>query len=93
LINWLRVELLLEAGDRGQRAAGHEGLSQALRYVGHRWQISIHWIRHTTLTWVERNFGFAGVRPSDLLVSVMASTRADCSFGLGRAQFLEGDLN
>jgi integrase/recombinase XerC len=22
-------------------------------------QISTHWIRHTTLTWVERNFGFA----------------------------------
>jgi len=22
-------------------------------------QISMHWIRHTTLTWVERNFGFA----------------------------------
>ena len=22
-------------------------------------QVSAHWIRHTTLTWVERNFGFA----------------------------------
>ncbi len=22
-------------------------------------QVSMHWIRHTTLTWVERNFGFA----------------------------------
>jgi hypothetical protein len=22
-------------------------------------EISTHWIRHTTLTWVERNFGFA----------------------------------
>jgi integrase/recombinase XerC len=22
-------------------------------------QISTHWLRHTTLTWVERNFGFA----------------------------------
>jgi len=22
-------------------------------------QVSTHWIRHTTLTWVERNFGFA----------------------------------
>jgi len=22
-------------------------------------QISTHWIRHTTLTWVERNFGYA----------------------------------
>lgn len=34
----------------------------------------------------------AGVRPADLIVSVVASTRADWSFGLGRAQFLEGDL-
>ncbi|MFG2042963.1 hypothetical protein [Dactylosporangium sp. NPDC048998] len=22
-------------------------------------QVSIHWLRHTTLTWVERNFGCA----------------------------------
>lgn len=33
-----------------------------------------------------------GLAPSDLIVSVMESTRADWSFGLGRAQFLEGDL-
>jgi site-specific recombinase XerD len=25
-------------------------------------QISMHWIRHTTLTWVERNFGYAVAR-------------------------------
>lgn len=25
-------------------------------------QISTHWLRHTTLTWVERNFGFAVAR-------------------------------
>lgn len=25
-------------------------------------QISTHWIRHTTLTWVERNFGYAITR-------------------------------
>jgi len=25
-------------------------------------QISMHWIRHTTLTWVERNFGYAIAR-------------------------------
>ncbi len=25
-------------------------------------QISIHWLRHTTLTWVERNFGYAITR-------------------------------
>ena len=32
------------------------------------------------------------VRPEDLVVSVTANERADWSFGLGRAQFLEGDL-
>lgn len=25
-------------------------------------QISIHWLRHTTLTWIERNFGYAVAR-------------------------------
>ena len=33
-----------------------------------------------------------GVRPEDLIISVMANTQADWSFGLGRAQFLTGDL-
>ena len=33
-----------------------------------------------------------GLRPSDLIVSVVANERADWSFGLGRAQFLDGDL-
>jgi len=33
-----------------------------------------------------------GVRPEDLIVSVNANDRSDWSFGLGRAQFLEGDL-
>ncbi|MET0694179.1 MAG: tautomerase family protein [Propionibacteriaceae bacterium] len=33
-----------------------------------------------------------GVNPTDLIVSVTANERADWSFGLGRAQFLEGDL-
>jgi phenylpyruvate tautomerase PptA (4-oxalocrotonate tautomerase family) len=32
------------------------------------------------------------VRPQDLIVSVTANERADWSFGLGRAQFLEGEL-
>jgi hypothetical protein len=27
-------------------------------------QISRHWLRHTTLTWVERNFGYAAARAS-----------------------------
>lgn len=33
-----------------------------------------------------------GVRPEDLIVSVTPNGREDWSFGLGRAQFLEGDL-
>ena len=33
-----------------------------------------------------------GVRPEDLVVSVTANERADWSFGLGRAQFLTGEL-
>lgn len=33
-----------------------------------------------------------GVAPTDLIVSVVANDRADWSFGLGRAQFLEEDL-
>jgi phenylpyruvate tautomerase PptA (4-oxalocrotonate tautomerase family) len=32
------------------------------------------------------------VRPEDLIVSVTANSRADWSFGLGRAQFLDGAL-
>lgn len=33
-----------------------------------------------------------GVAPTDLIISVVANDRADWSFGLGRAQFLDGDL-
>jgi integrase/recombinase XerC len=33
-------------------------LGQHLPWVATQ-QVSTHWIRHTTLTWVERNFGFA----------------------------------
>jgi phenylpyruvate tautomerase PptA (4-oxalocrotonate tautomerase family) len=33
-----------------------------------------------------------GLRPEDLIVSVVANTFADWSFGLGRAQFLDGEL-
>ena len=33
-----------------------------------------------------------GVAPTDLIVSIVANGRQDWSFGLGRAQFLEGDL-
>jgi phenylpyruvate tautomerase PptA (4-oxalocrotonate tautomerase family) len=33
-----------------------------------------------------------GIRPADLVVSVTENTREDWSFGLGRAQFLTGEL-
>jgi phenylpyruvate tautomerase PptA (4-oxalocrotonate tautomerase family) len=33
-----------------------------------------------------------GLAPGDLVVSVVSNTREDWSFGLGRAQFLDGDL-
>ena len=36
-------------------------LGKNLPWVAHQ-QISTHWLRHTTLTWVERNFGFAVAR-------------------------------
>jgi phenylpyruvate tautomerase PptA (4-oxalocrotonate tautomerase family) len=36
--------------------------------------------------------GATGLAPSDLIVSVMGNSREDWSFGLGRAQFLEGEL-
>ena len=35
-----------------------ERLGRSLPWVRAQ-QISMHWIRHTTLTWVERNFGYA----------------------------------
>lgn len=40
----------------------------------------------------ERLEARAGVRPADLIVSVVENTVADWSFGMGRAQFLNGDL-
>ena len=40
----------------------------------------------------ERLDAECGVAPTDLVVSVAANSREDWSFGLGRAQFLEGDL-
>lgn len=36
-------------------------IGQQLEWVAHQ-QISTHWLRHTTLTWVERNFGYAVAR-------------------------------
>jgi phenylpyruvate tautomerase PptA (4-oxalocrotonate tautomerase family) len=40
----------------------------------------------------ERLESECGVRPADLVVSVTENTREDWSFGLGRAQFLTGEL-
>ena len=40
----------------------------------------------------ERLEADCGVAPTDLVVSVIATGRGDRSFGLGRAQLLEGDL-
>jgi phenylpyruvate tautomerase PptA (4-oxalocrotonate tautomerase family) len=33
-----------------------------------------------------------GIAPSDVMISIIENTDEDWSFGLGRAQFLEGDL-
>jgi phenylpyruvate tautomerase PptA (4-oxalocrotonate tautomerase family) len=33
-----------------------------------------------------------GIEPSDVMVSIIENSDEDWSFGLGRAQFLEGDL-
>lgn len=33
-----------------------------------------------------------GIAPTDLIISVVESTKADWSFGMGKAQFLTGDL-
>ena len=38
-----------------------ERIGQHLAWVATQ-QVSIHWLRHTTLTWIERNFGYAVAR-------------------------------
>jgi phenylpyruvate tautomerase PptA (4-oxalocrotonate tautomerase family) len=40
----------------------------------------------------ERLEAECGLAPTDLIISVVESTPADWSFGLGRVQFIEGDL-
>ena len=40
----------------------------------------------------ERLEARCGVRPEDLIVSMTENTPADWSFGMGRAQFLTGEL-
>lgn len=42
---------------------------------------------------VKRLEAECGVRPEDLVISVMANKHADWSFGLGQAQFLNGTLS
>ncbi len=57
---------------RGQLLRYRNGQPITYRRYDHLWvrigehlpwvyvqQISTHWLRHTTLTWVERNFGYA----------------------------------
>ncbi len=59
----------------GQLLRYRDGLAITYRRYDHLWtrigrhlpwvatqQISTHWLRHTTLTWVERNFGYAVAR-------------------------------
>ncbi len=49
--------------------------------------------KQQTYAQLAERLGAAGlVRPEDLIVSVMANQREDWSFGLGRAQFLTGEL-
>ena len=43
-------------------------------------------------TLAERLHAAIGLRPEDLIVSIVASTLEDWSFGFGRAQFLTGEL-
>ena len=63
------------APDGGQLLRYADGRPVTSRRYDHLWarlgrqlpwvrtqQISTHWIRHTTLTWVERNFGYAVAR-------------------------------
>jgi hypothetical protein len=41
---------------------------------------------------VEELHTSCGIEPTDVMVSMVENTDEDWSFGLGRAQFLEGDL-
>lgn len=54
--------------------------------------VRINLVEARTVAALAGRLARADVRPDDLVVSVAANTRADWSFGLGRAQFLEGDL-
>ena len=40
---------------------------------------------------MSRNLEKIGIPPTDLIISVVENKKEDWSFGLGRAQFLEGD--
>jgi integrase/recombinase XerC len=58
-------QLLRYRNGRPVTARRYDGLwariGRALPWVRTQ-QVSMHWIRHTTLTWVERNFGYAVAR-------------------------------
>lgn len=41
---------------------------------------------------MSRNLEKIGIPPTDLIISVVENKKEDWSFGLGSAQFLEGDL-
>jgi hypothetical protein len=41
---------------------------------------------------VEKLEAACGIAPSDVLVTIVTNTDEDWSFGLGRAQFLTGEL-
>ncbi len=63
---------MCDFGDRGSFIHDHGfGESQILATTPdldclllrlHTQQVTMHWLRHTTLTWVERNFGYAIAR-------------------------------
>lgn len=48
----------------------------------HRARYEVHWIRYTTLTWVERNFSYAVAAPiEELAVAVAVLTRGAAPAG------------
>ena len=40
----------------------------------------MHWIRHTTLTWVERHFGYASPRPTRATPTAEATPDATSTY-------------
>lgn len=48
--------------------------------------------KRTMYAAMSKRLGQLGVSPDDLIISVTENTKADWSFGRGKAQFLDGDL-